>query len=319
MYRENIYDIIGNTGEKVSKLAIPKNTGLKGYAWEVLKEAGLRLEEAEQIEKGKLRLGDLTLILKRGEDIPQFVMDYATRRGEVVLGVTGDDLLDEFRLRVPQNPLKVENTYDWFDPQARYFRPTLCFINKTGAMEDVPLEARITINSKYRFTSEDYLKKNQGTKEIGFVKTTYNGDVEITVAEETADCCIDTVYSGKTLDDNGLKVVQKIRFSDLVVVSPLKKEESLIGKAITREYQQIQNRKGNPTDSYTSKLLTEDPEAIFKDASREVMEMALAYYGVGKGELVGESADVIFRVLVALARKDRTLDDLAKEMAKRQK
>ena len=69
MYRENIYDVMNATGEKISTLVIPKNTGLRGYAWKVLKEAGLKLDDAKQVGKNKLKLGDLSLVLKRGEDI----------------------------------------------------------------------------------------------------------------------------------------------------------------------------------------------------------------------------------------------------------
>jgi len=221
MYQENIYEVIENTGENVSTLVIPKNTGLKGYAWKVLKQAGLDLNEAVEVVEDTLRVGDLTLIQKRGEDIPQLVVDYATRRGEAVLGITGDDLYDEFRLRFPDNPLRIENTYDWFDPNARYLRPAMCFINRSGSIGDVPLEARIGVNAKYVYTSRDYLTKSPLMQGRDFDVVIYNGGVEMTVADRTTDCAIDTVYSGKTLGKNGLSVVDIVRFSDLVVVSPL--------------------------------------------------------------------------------------------------
>lgn len=32
MCRENIYEIIESTGEKITTLLVPKNSGLKGYA-----------------------------------------------------------------------------------------------------------------------------------------------------------------------------------------------------------------------------------------------------------------------------------------------
>lgn len=226
MYQENIYKIIEATGEKISTLVIPKNTGLKGYAWKVLKQAGLGLDEAVEVAVNTLKIGELTLIQKRGEDIPQLIVDYAVRREEVVLGVTGDDLYDEFRLRFPDNPLRVENTYDWFDPNARYLRPAMCFINRSGSMGDVPLEARIGVNAKYENTSRDYLRKSPLMQGREFDVVVYNGDVEITVADRTTDCAIDTVYSGRTLDDNGLSVVDIIRFSDLVVLSPLRGNRS---------------------------------------------------------------------------------------------
>lgn len=223
MYRENIYDVMSGTGHRISKLIIPKNTGLKGYAWEVLREAGLKLDDAQEVARNKLRLNDLGIILKRGEDIPQLVMDYA-ERGEVVIGVTGDDLFDEYRLGNPNHRLKVENTYDWLDENARFKRPALCLINGTGNVGDVPLEARVAINGKYQHTSGDYLTKSPEMKKRRFERRIYFGDVEITVAEGTSDCCIDVVYSGETIDANNLKVIEIVRFSDIVAISPLKRD-----------------------------------------------------------------------------------------------
>ena len=220
MYRENIYDVVKGTGENVSTLVIPKNSGLKGYAWKVMEEAGLKLKSAEEIGKNKLKVGDLTILLRRGEDIPQIVVDEFAR-GKLVLGLTGDDLYDEYRLRNPENPLRIENTYDWFDESARFFRPTLCLVNRTGNGEDIPLEARVAVDSKYERTSRNYLQTSalfNGKKPSVLV---YNGDLESTVASGTNDCCIDVVYSGSTLQQDGLGIVQKIRFSDLVVISPL--------------------------------------------------------------------------------------------------
>jgi len=224
MYQENIRDVIEATGENITTLVVPKNTGLKGYAWKVLKEAGLDLDGADEIGRNKLQVGDLTVILKRGEDIPQLVADYATQKGEVVLGVTGDDIFDEYRFGDPETPLKVQNTYDWDDEDAKYRRPALCFINRSGDAEDVPLEARVrvAVNAKYRRTSEDYLAKSPLTRGRNFTVTVYNGDVEITVAEGLNDYGIDTVYSGRTINENNLRVVDVIRFSDLVAISVLK-------------------------------------------------------------------------------------------------
>ena len=114
MYRENIYDVINATGERVSALLVPINRRLKAYTWKVLGEAGLKMDEAKQIAEDTLEVGGLKLVLRRGENIPQAIVEFA-RKGEVVLGITGDDLYDENRLQRPNSILRVENTYDWFD------------------------------------------------------------------------------------------------------------------------------------------------------------------------------------------------------------
>ncbi len=315
MYRENIYDVIKQTGEKVSTLVVPKNNGLKGYAWKVMKESGLDLESAKELEKGKLKAGDLTILFRRGEDIPQIVVD-EFNRGNIIFGSTGDDLYDEYRFKNPNSPLKIENTYDWFDGSARFFRPTLCLISKTGNEEDMPLEVRVAVSGKYECTSRNYLQTSplfNGKKPVVVV---YNGDLESTVASGTNDCCIDTVYSGSTIDQYGLGIVQKIRFSDLIVISPLKTEESPIGRAINKEYQQILNRKKSPTNSETSRMLQEN-ERVTRKLNEEAYELIQAFYG--RGELIPEASDLMYRFLGLLVNKEKTLNDLAIEMAKRQK
>ena len=65
MYRENIYEVMESTKEKVSVWVIPKNTGLKGYAWKTLKEAGLDLDDARVVGDGKLRLRFNLIVKKR--------------------------------------------------------------------------------------------------------------------------------------------------------------------------------------------------------------------------------------------------------------
>ena len=243
MYRENIYDVINAVGEPISALVIPKNTGLKGYAWKVLKEAGLDLKKAQQLDKSTLKLGNLILWLRRGEDIPQIVAD-EFRNGRVVLGLTGYDLLDEYRLRNPDNTLKVENTYVWYVEEARFRRPALSLINITGQIKDVPLEAFVALNTKYEYNGRLYLSKSPLLISRKYQLKIYFGDLEDRVAKNAADCCIDTVYSGSTIDENGLKVIELIRFSDLVVISPLRKDsqglleklavEIIMGKVIDR-------------------------------------------------------------------------------------
>lgn len=237
MYRENIYNVIKATGENITTLVIPKNTGLKGYAWQVLKEGGLDLDNAALVDKGTLKIDALTLWLRRGEDVPQIVMD-EFRRGNIVLGVTGDDLLDEYRLRNPENILKVENTYGWYDENARFKRPALSFINRTGSLDDLPLEARVAVNGKYEYNGRLYLSKSPILNGRRFVLTIYNGDLEDRVAKGATDCCIDTVYSGTTIDtidEYGLSVIEIIRFSDLVVVSPLRKDGPELLELMARE------------------------------------------------------------------------------------
>ena len=317
MYRENIYEVAERTGEKISTLVVPKNTGLKGYAWKVLKEAGLDLDEATEAKPNQLNLKGLTLLLRRGEDIPQIVED-EFRNGRVVLGLTGDDLFDEYKLRKPSNTLRTENTYDWYDERARFLRPTLCLVNTTGSINGMSDNPGVAVNSKYEFISRDYLQRSELFSGRNPNVVVYNGDLEDRVSSGATDCGIDMVYTGNSLDQNGLKVVQKIRFSDLVVISALKSEESFFGRVIRKEYGQIAYRYANPTDSLTSQLL-QSPEALGKKGAAEMTEFILALVGAGKDPVEAESADLLYITLVGLVQQGKNLDDVAKILASRQK
>lgn len=317
MYRENFYDVIASTGQKINTVVIPKNSGLKAYVSGVLAESGLDLQDAVQTGKNKLVLKDLTFILKRGEDVPQVVCDYAAR-GVPVLGITGDDLYDEFRLREPTTCLKLENTYDWFDPSASYKRPALCFINKEGDMASVPLEARIAINKKYPLTSRDYLAKSAMLKGKTFKETSYAGDVELAVSDCAADCAIDIVYTGTTLSSNKLKVADIVRFSDIAVISPFGKEESSLAVALNTEYGKLKQRLEYPTGSFTSEML-KDIDKVTSKGAEEWGELVKAFKKQPDPDFVGEAADVTYVLMAMLVKRGVPLDSLAGEMSKRQK
>ena len=233
MYRENIFEVLKATGEDMKVLVIPKNTGLKGYGWEVLKEAGLRLDEAVPLDKSTLSVDGITLWLRRGEDIPQIVQN-EFKNGKIVAGFTGDDLFDEYRLRNPRNTLKVENTYDWFDKKAKYLRPALCFMGLYPTVDLIPAEAIVAINGKYELTARQELAGNKKLKRRRFFVQVYSGNLEAT-ARSLGACCIDTVYEGKTSSEFKLQeYFDPIRFSDLVVITPLRKESpSLLEKIAT--------------------------------------------------------------------------------------
>ena len=246
MYRENIYDVINATGERVSALLVPINRRLKAYTWKVLGEAGLKMDEAKQIAEDTLEVGGLKLVLRRGENIPQAIVEFA-RKGEVVLGITGDELYDEKRLQRPNSILRVENTYDWFDEAAKFYRPALCLFNRTGNAGDIPRLKNwnsssilnspklptAALNEKYLETSKNYLQKSPLTGDIKMWRSMIEGgsNMESYVKRDGkrrgADCGIDIVYTGKTLKELGLKIVDIVRFSDLVVVSPLRNGPTL--------------------------------------------------------------------------------------------
>ena len=80
----------------------------------------------------------------------------------------------------------------------------------------------------------------------------------------------------------------------------------------------IEDRKNNPTrNSYTAKLLAEGEDRILQKVGEEAVEVILASKGQGKQRLIEETADLFYHILVLLAAKGLTIDDVETELAKR--
>ena len=84
-------------------------------------------------------------------------------------------------------------------------------------------------------------------------------------------------------------------------------------------FEVILDRKANPTPgSYTAKLLSGGDE-ILKKVGEEAIEVLLAGKGQSDQRLIEESADLLYHVLVLLASRNLTLDDVRGELASRRK
>ena len=70
-------------------------------------------------------------------------------------------------------------------------------------------------------------------------------------------------------------------------------------------YDIILDRKNNPVEgSYTVKLLSSGEDEILKKVGEEAIEVILAAKGQGNQRLVEETADLLYHLLVLLARHD---------------
>ena len=86
----------------------------------------------------------------RGEDIPELVEDLI-RKGESVLGITGADFLEEYKLRNPESNLSVLRNVYWDRNEFLYREPMLCLLGpKNGNLDLIPEQIRIAINRKYQ-------------------------------------------------------------------------------------------------------------------------------------------------------------------------
>lgn len=89
---------------------------------------------------------------------------------------------------------------------------------------------------------------------------------------------------------------------------------------INELYQTILDRKKNPTTaSYTSSLFDKGEDEILKKVGEESVEVILAAKAQGNDRLIEEISDLTYHVLVLLASRGLTPDDIAAELEKRKK
>ena len=81
----------------------------------------------------------------------------------------------------------------------------------------------------------------------------------------------------------------------------------------------IESRKtADPNSSWTAKLLAQGPEKCAEKFGEEAIEAIIEATKGDKARLTSEAADVIYHLLVMLAARDVTLDDVLQELAQRQ-
>ena len=81
----------------------------------------------------------------------------------------------------------------------------------------------------------------------------------------------------------------------------------------------IESRKGaDPDSSWTAKLFAKGPEKCAEKFGEEAIEAIIEATKGDKARLTSEAADVLYHLLVMLAARDVTLDDVYGELARRE-
>ena len=89
--------------------------------------------------------------------------------------------------------------------------------------------------------------------------------------------------------------------------------------ALTRLAATIQARKGaDPEGSWTAKLLAQGPERCAEKFGEEAVEAIIEAVKGDRDRLTAEAADVLFHLLVMLAARDVTLDQVLDELERRE-
>lgn len=74
---------------------------------------------------------------------------------------------------------------------------------------------------------------------------------------------------------------------------------------------------GDPEQSYVAALLADGPPRIGRKLGEEAVESVIAGMAEDPDALVNEIADLWFHSLVLLAARDRSLEDVREELARR--
>lgn len=83
--------------------------------------------------------------------------------------------------------------------------------------------------------------------------------------------------------------------------------------------QTLEARKlASPESSYVAKLMHKGTDAILKKIGEEATEVVIASKDDDREQIVYESADLVFHLMVLLAHKNLSMDDVASELARRE-
>jgi phosphoribosyl-ATP pyrophosphohydrolase len=87
---------------------------------------------------------------------------------------------------------------------------------------------------------------------------------------------------------------------------------------LERLYEIICERRDYPApSSYTAKLLTDGEDEIVKKVGEEAIEVILACKSQGNQRLIEEVADLYYHLLVLLASRELTPEDIYLELSRR--
>jgi ATP phosphoribosyltransferase len=196
LINSEVLELVGN-----KTLVLPKNSGLSEY-YKLL----------EDLPSPKL--------VVRGEDVPFFI-DKLSSKGVRCVGLTGQDLLKEYKLKNPFASIKEIKNLGWSDTSAIFGKPTLCLLGPVGKelknLDMFGAKPKIVINSKYKSIAENYLGKLI-QKGYSFEKIYLSGATETAFELGVTDLVIDIVVSGSSARKVGLRVYDRIFESEAILV-----------------------------------------------------------------------------------------------------
>ncbi|NOX65918.1 MAG: ATP phosphoribosyltransferase [Chlorobi bacterium] len=181
------------------RLAIQKSGRLSEKSLELLKAAGVKIDNYSRQLLVKAQNFDLEILFIRDDDIPEYVQD-----GVADIGIVGENEIFEARKN-----LNIVEKLGFGKCRLSIAVPKHF---KYDSIKD--LEGK-NIATSYPVILENFLSKSNINANVHKI----SGAVEITPNIDLADAIFDIVSTGSTLVSNGLKEVEEVIKSEAVLVS----------------------------------------------------------------------------------------------------
>jgi ATP phosphoribosyltransferase len=195
-------------------LAIQKSGRLSDYSRELLREAGLRIQNGKNSLAARVENFPIDLMFVRDDDIPTFVSD-----GVCEFGIVGRNVLEEFALGQTGDGLEVVAPLGF----------GRCGL-KIAAPERTTYEGPRSLEGARIATSYPrLLQKFLDDRGVSATIVKMNGAVELAPRLRIATFVCDLVSTGATLEANGLRVVETVLESEAVLIrtrTPLSDEKT---------------------------------------------------------------------------------------------
>lgn len=184
---------------KSLRLAIQKNGRLSEKSLDLLKAAGIRIENYTQQLLVKAQNFELEVLFIRDDDIPEYVQD-----GVADIGIVGENVILE-----SQKELELIEKLGFGRCRLSLAVPKQFSYNSIKDLE------RKNIATTYPVILQKFLTENNINANIHKI----SGSVEITPNINLADAIFDIVSTGSTLLSNGLIEVEQVLKSEAVLIA----------------------------------------------------------------------------------------------------
>lgn len=281
----------------------------------------LLLDETLVNDEGLTKDGTFSYIVTVPENNPDEIANVLS--GDDVLGVTSDFLSDpSFDFNAMKIALKRKgldtDTFDaklsWSDltPNSDGLVPCVVQDIKT---DEVLMLAYMNEESFYKTLETGLMTYWSRSRKELWTKGMTSGHIQY-VKSLTADCDFDTILAKVNQVGAACHTGAHSCFFNEIAKKEVKNKNPL--EIFEDVYGVIMDRKEHPKEgSYTNYLFDKGLDKILKKVGEECTELVIASKNTEPQEIIYEEADLLYHVMVLMAEKGVTWNDITRELAKR--